>query len=385
MTNETIKCEICGDDVHVIKSHLDAKHPETSYEEYQKQYPNAPLLSSTAQQRMQELKKKKEADRMSGKEIKGYKQVKKPFHEIFEIPEKVPGAMSSKGNRPIPISVFEEAPSGFEFLVPAKDPNYIFSVENTKTVLMGLECKLNVYLNGPAGTGKTTLFEQVCAYTKRAVMRVQHTVNTEESHIVGHYVVKEGETVWEPGPLQVCMRYGLTYLADEYDRGMPQVLSVYQPVLEGKDLVTKEAPPEWRYIKPHPDFRFVATGNTNGAGDETGLYPSTALQDFANFERFTLMMSITWMPEAQEVAVVQGQSGILKEDAEKLVRFAKEVRRAVEAGEISAPISPRSLIGAAKIGHNMASFSKGLEFAYMNRLTSVDREACTRFAQRIFG
>lgn len=379
---DTIACEICKAHVHVIKAHVERDHPEITYEDYKTSYPNAPLLSETAKTRIKELKKKEERMSSKGTQLKVKRQA---FHQTFEIPETVEGALSTVGKKPIPISVYEEAPEGYDFLIPTKDPNYIFNVENTKTVLMGLECKLNVYLNGQAGTGKTTLFEQICAHTNRTMMRVQHTVNTEEAHIVGQYVAKDGETVWEPGPLQICMKYGITYLADEYDRGMPQVLSVYQPIMEGKALVTKEAPPEWRFIEPHPDFRFVATGNTNGAGDETGLYPSTALQDFANYERFSLMMNITWMPEAQEVAVVQGQSGILKEDAKKLVKFATEVRKAVEAGEIAAPISPRSLIGAAKIGQNLGNFRKGLQFAYINRLTSVDQEACSRFAQRIFG
>jgi cobaltochelatase CobS len=181
------------------------------------------------------------------------------------------------------------------------------------------------------------------------------------------------------------MKLGIAYLADEYDRSMPQVLSVYQPVLEGKALVTKEAPPEWRIIKPHPNFRFVATGNTNGAGDETGLFPSTMLQDFANYERFGLMMQITWMPEAQEIAIVAGQGRIPQEDAKQLVKFATEVRKQVDGGQMTAPISPRALINAAQIGIKFRDYHKGLTLAYINRLAQSDAEACRQVAQRYFG
>ena len=37
------------------------------------------------------------------------------------------------------------------------------------------------------------------------------------------------------------MKHGWVYLADEYDFAFPQILGVYQPVLEGEALVIKEA------------------------------------------------------------------------------------------------------------------------------------------------
>ncbi|MDR8439771.1 porphyrin biosynthesis protein, partial [Acinetobacter baumannii] len=45
MSNDPIICEICGGKTHVIAKHLKEKHPETTYEEYKKQYPDSPLLS----------------------------------------------------------------------------------------------------------------------------------------------------------------------------------------------------------------------------------------------------------------------------------------------------------------------------------------------------
>jgi len=382
----TIKCAICDEETHVIKRHLEESHPDISVEEYVAKYPNEPLLSPRAQEVLEEKKKEREkaVQRSLLADVKPLSAKKLAFHETFQIPKDTPGALSSVGSKPIPIAVYEQAPEGYEDLIPDIDPGYIFHVDSLKTLLIGLENNIPTYLVGHAGTGKSSLVEQASAFTKRACLRIQHTVNTEEAHILGQYTAPNGKTVWEPGPLQLAMKFGLTYLADEYDRGMPQVLSVYQPVLEGKALVTKEAPPEWRIIKPHPDFRFVATGNTNGSGDETGLYPSTAIQDYANFERFNLMIEIDWMPEKQEIAVVAAQAKIRKEFAEKLVVFARKIREQVASGQMNSPISPRALIAAGKIGFKMGSFQKGIAFAYLNRLNSVDKEAGSKVAQRIF-
>lgn len=389
IVTDTIVCQICGDEHHITLKHLQEKHPETTIDAYREQFPDAPILSERARIKLAEIAKQREKDAAMAKGVtKGKAPItdgsKRPMHEVFDIPASVKGVKSKKGD-PVMISVLSDSDSNAAF-VPPVDPHYIYDVETLKDVLMGLELNMNVYAVGHAGTGKSTLATQVCARTNRPVLRVQHTVNTEEAHILGQYVVKGGDTVWEPGPLQICMKHGIVYLADEYDRATPQVLSLYQPVLEGAALVTKEAPPEWRIIEPHPNFRFLATGNTNGAGDETGLYPSTALQDFANYERFTMMLEVGWLPKNQETKILVDRVGILKEDAERLVDFAADVRKRFEAGEISAPISPRALIGAAKIARfRGGKFRHGLHRAFLSRLTQVDREACDQVAQRYFG
>lgn len=229
------------------------------------------------------------------------------------------------------------------------------------------------------------LFEQVCARTNRPMLRVQHTVNTEESHIVGQWTVKGGQTVFELGPLPLAMLNGWTYLADEYDFGLPNVLSVYQPVLEGKPLVIKEADAANRIIKPHPNYRFVATGNTNGSGDETGLYQGTSIQNSANFDRFGVTIHKKYMKEDDEVRILMKKAGVHEDDAKNLAKFAKQVREAYDGSKISDIISPRALINGAKLGISKASFSKGIALAFTNKLSKVDQAVVEGLAQRIFG
>ena len=234
-------------------------------------------------------------------------------------------------------------------------------------------------------THNTTLWEQICAKTNRPMIRIQHTGATEESHILGSMAANVDGTYFDPGPLPLAMKYGWIYLADEYDAGFPQSMMVYQPVLEGKPLVIKEAPAdsEWRVVHPHPNFLIVATGNTNMSGDESGLYQGTNIQNAANAERFGIVEEMPYMPKKQETAVVAAQGGISREDAERLVEFAHKVRDAYNGKKIKATLGPRVLINAAKIAVARASFMKGLEFAFINRLSTKDREVVTQLAQRI--
>lgn len=371
-----IKCELCGAKVHAIQVHLKRDHPEVSLEEYQKKFPTAPLLSDLAKARLAERDKaavkKEEAPVPAGKA---------KMHELFGLGP-IPACMNGRGE-PIMVNVLD--PKDHADLIPDADDKHIWEAENLKDILMALELNIPLYVWGHAGVGKTTDIEQVCARTKRPTLRTQHTINTEEAHILGQWVAVKGETIFQPGPLPVCMRYGLNYLADEYDFGLPSVLAVYQPVLEGKPLVIKDAPAEWRIVRPHPNFRFTATGNTNGSGDETGLYQGTAVQNAANYDRFGMCIRKQYMPKDLEAKIIAGQAGIGIKDAEKLVTFATHVREAYEGGQLSNTISPRALINSASIGLRRGSWRMGIARAFTNKLNKIDREVVEGLAQRTFG
>lgn len=372
-----VKCELCGARVHSIQIHLKRDHPEVSLDDYKKRFPGAPLLSELAKARISE-KEKEMAKEAEAAVVPGGKA---KLHELFELGP-IPAAMNGHGN-PIPVTVLEPVGEGAE-LVPDVDANHVWEAEHLKDILMALELNIPVYAFGHAGTGKTTDFEQVFARTRRPMMRVQHTINTEEAHILGQWVIVKGETKFQPGPLPMCMKYGWAYLADEYDFGLPSVLAVYQPVLEGKPLVIKDAPPEWRIVRPHADFRFAATGNTNGAGDETGLYQGTQVQNAANYDRFGMCVQKKYMPKELEAKIVSGQAGIQTKDAEKMVQFAGLVREAYDGGKITNTISPRALINAATIGLRRGSWRLGITRAFTNKLNKVDREVVDQIAQRVF-
>ena len=393
--NEKITCLICNAQVHSVQLHLKKDHAEVSIEEYIESYPGAPVMSEFAKEKLAEKKAANAAAALAAAgdtttfEMSGTSStvvptdsiVKKSFHEVFNL-GKVKAALSAKGDS-IPISVV--ANSAHPDLVPEVSDNYVYDIDELKNVILALELNLPCYVWGHKGSGKSDLHEQVAARTGRPYVRVQHTVNTEESHIVGQWTVKDGHTVFELGQLPLAMIHGWTYCADEYDFMLPSVSSVYQAVLEGKALVIKEAPADMRVIKPHPNFRFVATGNTNGSGDETGMYQGTNIGNSANYDRFTMVINKQYMKKAAESQILQNHVGLVKEDADKMVEFATLVRDAYDGAKISDVVSPRTLIAASKIGVKRGSFRQGLTLSFINKLSRVDREVVDGLAQRIFG
>lgn len=397
-----IECKICGAQDHSIQRHLNAAHPEVTIEQYQLDHPSAPIWSAAA---LEVIKKRKAAEAAAAvgttmamadsaevamddapaanvaKLIPKGTVLKKSLHDVFEL-GKVKAAMSARGDA-IPISVL----SGHDHqdMVPPVSDNYVYDIDELKNVILALELGIPCLVWGHKGAGKSELLEQVAARTNRPQMRVQHTVNTEESHIVGQWTVKGGATEFELGPLPVAMLNGWVYCADEYDFGQPSVLAVYQAVLEGKSLVIKEAPAEKRIIRPHKDFRFVATGNTNGSGDESGLYQGTLIQNSANYDRFGMVINKKYMDKKAESQILQNHCKLTPGDAEKMVEFASLVRQSYDGAKLSDTISPRTLIFASRIGVMRGSFRQGLALSFINKLSKIDREVADGLAQRIFG
>lgn len=384
MSEEMITCQLCGETSHIIKSHLDKKHPETSLEDYQEQFPAAEIMSATAKKALEQHQTKRAAPMEATVAVKKESTGKQPFHSVFELDPKHKEAMSARGT-PINITVQDPADLGeaLSAMIPDIDPDYVYDPGLTKTVVMGLEMNVPIYLHGHAGVGKTTLFEQVSARTNRPYTRVQHTANMEEADVEGRWVVNaKGEMEFLNGPLTDAMEQGHVYCADEYDFASPMILSVYQAVLEGKPLFIKAAN---KKVYPHKNFRFVASGNTNGAGDESGLYQGTMMQNAANYERFAIVERVNYMPQKSEVEMLCKKTTISKGDAESIVKFATQMREAFDKKDIAIPMSPRATLNAAKLGVARADMKYGVRVAYVNRLPTTSADAALSVAQRIFG
>lgn len=393
MSNEEmITCQVagCGETAHVMEQHLAAKHPGYTLEQYQADFPGMPIISERARKiladRAAAARPTTTATAPSVTVVPVEKKAikRQPFHEVFGFSKTDRAALSAKGS-PIGIRVFDpdELTPEARATIPDKDSDYVFNVDLTKTVVMALEMNVPIYLHGHAGVGKSTLLEQVAHHTNRGYTRVQHTANMEEADVEGRWVVDaKGEMVFQNGPLTDAMEQGLLYVADEYDFAPPMVLSVYQAVLEGKPLFIKAAN---KKVVPHQNFRFCATGNTNGAGDESGLYQGTMVQNAANYERFGVVEKVQYMPQKDEIEMLVRKTSIAHEDAKRIVEFATKMREGFDKNDVDIPMSPRATLNAAKLGMARNDMAFGIRCAYINRLPARSADVARQTSQRVFG
>lgn len=178
-------------------------------------------------------------------------------------------------------------------------------------------------LTGPTGCGKTSIIEQFTARMHRPLLRVTADNEFEVQGLIVDPGLENGETIYRLGPLSKAMKEGFIFQLDEIDLVRPGVLSSLNDILSSGQLTISET---GEVIKSHPLFRFVATANTAGNGDETGSYQDREIMDQAFLDRFRVI-KVDYMDPMAEYAVLEHYVPQLTADIkEAMIKVANDVR-----------------------------------------------------------
>jgi len=311
---------------------------------------------------------------------------KKPFSvkDTFGLP-KVPAKATLEGR-------VETSP-----FVPNQEP-YEFRMDDIR--VLGAWMKIDngdgLFITGPTGSGKTSLVQQVCARLNIPLQQATAHDRLEVPELIGNQTFIGGDMVFQDGPLTAAMRHGHWFLLNEADLLGEGTATGLNDILEGQSLTIPENGGE--VVRPHADFRFIATGNTNGGGDSSGLYTGTVQQNLSFMDRF-LLMEVGYMDEETEKSVLAAKVPHLPEEIrETMVDMASEVRRLFigesdAEGAIEVTMSTRTLVRWAQLTYFMHGQAnqkvnparEALKPALSLRASPVTREALDGIAQRYFG
>jgi MoxR-like ATPase len=209
-----------------------------------------------------------------------------------------------------------------------------------------------VFITGLSGNGKTFQVEQACAMEKVEHIRINITLETDEDDLIGGFRLKNGETVFELGPIPVAMLRGCPITIDEIDLASPKVMCL-QPVLEGRPLTIKKL---GITIAPKPGFTVFATANTKGRGSDDGRFVGTNLLNEAFLERFPITVEQAYPSINVEKKILRRSFEQLGATAtpeavtffETLARWAETIRVTYFEEGIEDLISTRRLVHIVK-------------------------------------
>lgn len=251
-----------------------------------------------------------------------------------------------------------------------------------------------LYVAGPTGCGKTSCIKQVVARFNWPVYEVTGHARLEMSDLIGHLTMRQGTMAYEYGPLAQAMRSGGLLLFNEIDLCDPSLLASLNTVLDGSPLCIAENGGE--IIKPHRLFRFAATANTAGAGDDTGMYQGTLRQNLALMDRFMVLRAGYLTPDVEEKLILKAVPDLGEAAAQAYVAYANAVRNAFlgdggEAPAINITLSTRTIIRWARLSvvckglrnTNVAYYA--LERALLFRADESTLDILRDIYQRIFG
>ena len=231
-------------------------------------------------------------------------------------------------------------------VVPNKDKDFVSfgNFSDVKNVITSKKF-YPMFITGLSGNGKTLAVTQACAVAKREMIRVNITIETDEDDLLGGYRLKDGQTVWQNGPVIEAMERGAVLLLDEIDLASNKIMCL-QPILEGSGVFVKKIN---KFVKPAQGFNVIATANTKGQGSDDGKFIGTNVLNEAFLERFPITFEQSYPSVAIEQKILvntyKNSTGKSDDDfCKKLVTWADVIRKTYFDGGVDEIISTRRLV-----------------------------------------
>ncbi len=198
--------------------------------------------------------------------------------------------------------------------------------------------QLPVLLKGPTGSGKTRFISHMAAKLNVPLHTVSCHDDLTASDLVGRYLIGDGQTVWNDGPLTRAVRDGGICYLDEVVEARKDTTVVIHPLTDDRRILPVDRTGETLHA---PDnFMLVVSYNPGYQSMMKGLKPSTR-------QRF-ISMSFNYLKPAQEQEVVEQETGIDAHMAKKLVAMANALRQ-LKDHDLEEGASTRLLVYTARL------------------------------------
>ncbi len=234
-------------------------------------------------------------------------------------------------------------------------------------LLRMLQAGLNVWLVGPAGTGKTVAAEAACEALSLPYFRAKSVGPTTAEYDLLGYNNAAGTFV--PGAFYETYKNGGVLLIDEIDSASGDALiAINSALANGFAFFGDER------VNKHPDFRCIAAANTVGQGRDS-VYIGRSQIDGATLDRFSFLrwnydegiensIVTTWKAQADEKQTAR---------IDEWLALVRNVRTITENENIRVPISTRAIIdGCRYIVTADATLRECADMRLWERMSSTD-------------
>lgn len=201
--------------------------------------------------------------------------------------------------------------------------------------------KLPLLLKGPTGTGKSRYVEYMAHALDKNLITVACHEETSATDLIGRYIIKGAETVWQDGPLTKAVKEGAIIYLDEIAEARPDIIVSIHSLTDYRRVLYIDKLGE--EIVADPAFMLVASFNPGYQKGFKELKPSTR-------QRF-VSLSFEYPAEKLEREIVASESGVDEGIARKLVNIGNKIRNLTELG-LTETVSTRLLVDAGKLIHS---------------------------------
>ena len=197
---------------------------------------------------------------------------------------------------------------------------------------------LPVLLKGPTGCGKSRLVEALAWELGRPLFTVACNDETSAADLLGRWIVKGGDTIWQDGPATCAVREGAVLYLDELAEARDDVLVVLHPLADHRRELWIDRHSE--RLVAAPGFQLLASYNPGYRRGAKDLKPSTR-------QRF-VALALGYPATEIEIEILVAETRCELAVAKRLVALAKKIRT-LESLALSETVSTRLLVHTARL------------------------------------
>ena len=256
-----------------------------------------------------------------------------------------------------------------------QEPYYLAANDEIALFEAAVNARLPVMLKGPTGCGKTRFVEHMAYRLDRPLISVACHEDLFASDLIGRYLLKSDETVWEDGPLTRAVRQGAICYLDEIVEARKDTTVVIHPLTDDRRILSIDKKGE--VIRAHPDFSMVISYNPGYQSVLKDLKQSTR-------QRFVSLLFDYPDPD-KEARIIAQEGGVDRDIAARLVTLGGKIRNIREHG-LTEGASTRLLIYAARLIGRGIPMAAACRSAICQPLTDDDKlqETLTDLVEDVF-
>jgi len=219
-----------------------------------------------------------------------------------------------------------------------KKPNYISHGNEVTVFKAAFESRIPLVIKGPTGCGKTRFIEHMAFHLDLPLVTVSCHEDLTAADLIGRYLFKEDETVWQDGPLTLAVRYGGICYLDEIVEARKDTTVIIHSLTDDRRMLYIDKTGE--VIQAHPHFMMVLSYNPGYQSIVKDLKQSTK-------QRFASLLFLHPTAEV-ETEIIRTETGLTGEKSAKLAEMGAKIRELTGFG-LEEGVSSRLLVYVGRL------------------------------------
>jgi nitric oxide reductase NorQ protein len=257
-----------------------------------------------------------------------------------------------------------------------QEPNYVPQADEETLFSAAFEARIPLIIKGPTGCGKTRFIEHMAWRLDLPLITVSCHEDLTAADLVGRFLLKQDETVWQDGPLTLAVRHGGICYLDEIVEARKDTTVIIHSLTDDRRILYIDK--TGQVVRAHENFMMVLSYNPGYQSIVKDLKQSTK-QRFAsmNFDHPTAEV---------ETRIIATETGLDDETSGKLAEMGAKIR-ALKGFGLDEGVSSRLLVYVGRLMQGGMSAVQAARHAISQTLTEDEEvlESIDNVVQLYFG